>query len=56
MVEVTLLVFGAQPLPSDTHHTVQRVLQHLSSYHTTNTSALNPDTGGDIYVSLVGVM
>jgi hypothetical protein len=44
MVEATLLVFGALPLPSNTRHTVQRVLQHLSSHRTTNTFILNPDT------------
>jgi hypothetical protein len=36
MVAVTLLVFGALLLPFDIHHTVQRELQHLSSYRTTN--------------------
>jgi hypothetical protein len=44
MVEANLLVFGSLLLLSDTHHTVQRVLQHLSSYRTTNTYVLNLDT------------
>jgi hypothetical protein len=44
MVEAILLVFGALLLPFDIRHTVQHVLQHLSSYRTTNTSASNPDT------------
>jgi hypothetical protein len=44
MVAATLLVFGALLLPSDIHHTVQHELQHLSSYRTTNTSALNLGT------------
>jgi hypothetical protein len=44
MVAVTLLAFGILLLPSDIHHTVQHELQHLSSYHTTNNSALNLGT------------
>jgi hypothetical protein len=44
MVAATLLVFGALLLSSNIHHTVQRELQHPSSYRTTNTSALNLGT------------
>jgi hypothetical protein len=44
MVAVTLLVFDAPLLLFDIHHTVPHGLQQLSSYRTTNISALNIDT------------
>jgi hypothetical protein len=44
MVEAILLVFGALLLLSGIHHTVQHVLQHPSSFHTTSISVSNIDT------------
>jgi hypothetical protein len=44
MIESILLVFGALLLPSGIHHTVKRVLQHHSSFHSTSISISNLDT------------